>query len=103
VQQPVGETAVSNLAVRPRADARIAVKAMIVAQLDEGAQVAVARPVPLALLLLVVNPEDIRRHDGDTARFHFEQFLLPILARIAGKVKLAQNRKPDGLSKLKIQ
>ena len=40
---------------------------------DELAQIALSAPVPLALDLLVVDPENVRGHDVDTARLHLEQ------------------------------
>src|SRR5438874_2213416 len=47
VQQPVGEAAVARLTVRPRAEPREAEEPVLFAKLDERAQIAVARPIPL--------------------------------------------------------
>jgi len=78
-EQPVGKTAVAYFAVAPRADAHPDQETVLGTQLDEPPQVAPAGPVELALGLLMVNPEYIRRHNSDTAGLHLEELRFPFL------------------------
>ena len=94
VLNPIGEAAVADLAVAPRPGAHDGEEANLAAGLEEGSQVFLSLPVPLALDLFVVVPKNIARDDFYAAGFHFLQRLAPLGAGIPGKMDLAHDGEP---------
>jgi hypothetical protein len=94
LDEPIGEAAVADFAVRPGTDANPNVHVMPGAQLDKAAEVALAGPVELALHLFMVNPEDVGGDDVDARRLHLEDLVFPLRWRIAREVELAHDGKP---------
>ena len=95
--EPVRKAAIAHFAVIPGTDAQVDVESAFVAQLDKMAEIALAGPVELAFDLFVMNPENVGGHNLDAAGLHLEQFLAPILFRIAREVEFAHHWQP-GLS-----
>ena len=93
-EQPVGETAVADFGVRPRADAGDDVHAVPGTKLDEVAEIFLAGPVPLAFDFLVEDPDDVSGDDLDAGRLHLENFGLPLGLGDAGVMHLAHDGEP---------
>ena len=70
IDYPVGQTAVTALAVRKRAYPQHQRHVNIAAHPDERAQIAIAAEVPFALDLLMVVPKYVRRGYLHAARAH---------------------------------
>ena len=66
--------------------------AAVAADLQEPAQVAVAAPVDLSFLHLVVAPEDVAGSDVDAAGLHLEDLPLPVPLGNAAEMDLAHDR-----------
>ena len=94
LQNPVRKPSVPHLGVIPRADPDYQKKPMLRANLREGAQVPLAAPVKLSFDLFVMYPQYIGRDDVHPRCLHLEQFLLPLLARIAAEMEFSHHRKP---------
>jgi len=80
--------------VIPGANARDQIHAVPGAKLGEGAQVALIRPVELALDLLVMDPDDVGGDDIHPGGLHLEDFVFPLGARVARKMKLSGYGQP---------
>ena len=94
LEQPVGESAIAHLAVIPGTDAQINVESVLIAKLDKMTKIALSCPVELAFDLFMMNPEDVGGDHLHAAGLHLEQFLLPVLFRIAREVKLSHDGQP---------
>ena len=68
LEHPIGQAAVAHFGVVPGADARDQIHAVFGAKLGKGAQVALARPVELALDLFVMDPDHVGGDDIDARR-----------------------------------
>ena len=90
---PVGKTAVADFAMAPRAATDDDFQAEIVARLEKLFQVALAGPIPLAFDFLMMNPENVGRHDVHAAGLHLEQFVAPLGLRHARVVHFAHHGK----------
>lgn len=88
-KNPVGNRAVAYLAVAEGAYAHDYVHAVLAAQLEEAAQVAVAGPHPLAFARLVEAPEHVGGQDVDASGAHLYDLFLPLVGGIARIVELA--------------
>src|SRR5215469_18974921 len=67
---------------------------MFAAERYEMAQITLSAPVKLAFNLFMVDPENVRGDDLDSARLHFQDLLLPVARRIARVMEFAHDRKP---------
>jgi hypothetical protein len=83
--------------VGERADAHDHIDLVPAAERHKGAQVAVAFPAKAALLLLVVDPEDIGGEDVDAAQLDLDDLGLPLAGGAARVVELAADAK-EGLA-----
>ena len=92
VDKPVREASLAALAVRPGADSHDRPESGLLHLAEERGEVAVSGEVPLALLPLVVVPEDVCRDDGDSALLHRRERLRPLAARDARVVHFAHKR-----------
>src|ERR1019366_2692485 len=93
-KQPVGKAAVADLSVRPGADAGDDVDAVPGTEPDEGAEIFLAGPVPLAFDFLVVDSYDVGGDDLDAGRLHLENLGLPLGFGDAGVMHLAHDGEP---------
>ena len=66
---------------------------MFRAEYDKFPEILLPRPVELALHLLVVNPKNVERDDINSARLHFEDFVLPFTRGVARIMEFAHHRK----------
>ena len=80
---PVGQAAISAFAMRKRPDPEHYRQPRRTARIDERAQVALPREVPLAWALLVVYPEHVCRRYLHSAGAHLGQFRRPTVARVS--------------------
>ena len=90
-KQPIGETTTTNLAMAERTDTHNHSHIVLFTKLNKAAQVTLTVPTELALNLLVQAPEHIGRDNSHTTRLHLQDFLLPLLGRVATVVKLAHH------------
>ena len=93
-QHPIGQPAIADFAVAPRADAGIDVQAVLGAELDELAKVSIAGPIELAFDFLVIDPDNVGGDDGDSPGFHLEYFIFPLLMGNTDVMELAHDRNP---------
>ena len=92
--EPVRQTAISRLSMRPRSDPQETVQPVFFHQCQELPQIAVSCPVFPSLDLLMVQPEQIRRNDLHPAAFHADEIRLPHLRRHAGEMHLSHHGEP---------
>jgi hypothetical protein len=62
--------------------------------LRKRAQIALSRPVELALDFLMVNPDDVGGDNVDPGRLHLEDLFVPARRRVAREVELPHHREP---------
>jgi len=91
-RQPVREPAVAAFPMGPGPDAQPHLHANSAAGLQKDPQITAAAKVPLTAPFLMVDPENIGCRHRDAARFHLQQFFLPVLRLISGKMKLPHYR-----------
>src|SRR5580692_11067282 len=94
LEHPIRKAAVPCLAVIPRPNANPDIEAILAAELNKMAQVALSGPVEFSLGLLVVNPENVRRDDLDSSGFDLLNFDFPIRGRVTRVVELSHYWKP---------
>ena len=102
LNEPVRKSAIAALAMGPGSNAHERVQPMRAAKFDEVAKIAPSRPIKLALDLFLVNPEDVRGDNLNSARLHFHKLVFPALLRITRKMELAHDRKPRGASQRQV-
>ena len=78
----------------PGSDADVGIEAVLGTELDELMEVSVAGPVELAFDFFVVDPDDVGGDDGDSAGFHFEDFVFPLGMGEADVVEFAHDWDP---------
>ena len=85
-KQPIGKSAVSRFAMRPRTHAQKHGHIELAADSAELFEVAVARKIKRSLHLLMVDPEQIGGNDLNAALLHFLKLSFPILFGNTGKM-----------------
>ena len=103
LQQPIRETAVAALAVRPRANADHHIQPGPLTFLNEKPYVAVAGEIKFTLDLLVVDPEQIGGNRADSAGLHLAEFRIPMITPIPDKVVFSHDADKGLAVSLKIQ
>ena len=90
-KEPIWKTATANLTVTERTNANNDRHVMLLAQLQEAAQVALPVPAELSFHFFVQTPEHIRRQHGHAARLHLQNLFFPLFSRITRIVELAHH------------